>query len=123
MNPRVHNPIRPPGQLPRQFWAVAALVCVTIMGVAGESNRSGVNWAGAIVMALVLLGLANHSQLCRWFLLILSLGGALSLVIHQAEHGIAGGDVVLTVVCLGEAALLSSPAMRAYTDRRWPIAL
>lgn len=104
---------------PSYFWAVVALTAVSVVGFFSQSNPTGINWGGAVFEAILLIGLASGSQLCRWFLLVTSLGGALVLLGNQM-HGIAAGDVVLLVACTVQAALLCTPTMRAYTARSFP---
>lgn len=99
---------------PSAFWIVAGLAILTIIGFFGQSNPTSVNWGGALIEILVLVGLAAGSQLCRWFLLITSLGGAIVIFGNQL-NGVAAGDVVLGFACLIQAALLCTPAMRVYT--------
>jgi hypothetical protein len=112
-----------PSPLPRllrppvAFWAVAALSLLTIVGVPGQSSPTPFYFGGAIIEALLLVGLGLHSQICRWLLLILALAGALTLLVDQLD-GVAVGDVALIGVCAVQAGLLCSPAMRAFTDQR-----
>lgn len=101
---------------PFYFWMVASLTLLSIVGFFGQSHPVGVNWGGAVIELLLLVGLAVGSQLCRWFLLITALGGAIVLFGNLTE-GVALGDAVLLAACVAQVVLLSTSTMRAYTDR------